>query len=291
MVTGSHLSTAVSRYQCSNCHFISADRVLSDTSKPCSNCGSSEESRMGYPHVMALRLLNIIQHFYQTASQNHEDDLSNATKKIGALLGRTCTKKAIYQGWLMINRVYKTNEFDEVLEAIKQFFQCDLNDASNIFQIYISHHAYVPEQIGVPIFSIALIENLFNDLLREMKMKCQGIKPQEAENELESLRSFSDRFEEFARITGRDFSEIVQENNKPFWDKFVHVRKKRNKLIHGNPYAIPWETCEKAYLLAAESVDAFSVLFNRFVVQPGSSLNTISANPRQKEEGYENPQH
>jgi hypothetical protein len=261
------LSTSLSRLQCPNCWFVSSDLTLMKITMPCPSCGTSGQTRIGYPSLSALRLLDIIQHFYSVASTEHQDDLACTSEKIGRLLGRCISPRAAYTGWRKINRIYRqTRDTEDALETIERFFRCDRQNAMDVLQIYMTERARQPEQTVVPVLTVTLVETLLIALLRDLKVKRQGITYVDARRQVGNLRSFDERFAEFTSITGVDLPTTIQKRRKPFWDKWVYIRRKRNHFVHGNAYAIGWETCQRAYYLVRESIDLFTELNNRFVV-------------------------
>lgn len=261
------LSTSLSRLQCPNCWFVSSDLNLMKITMPCPSCGASGQSRAGYPSLSALRLLDIIQHFYSIASTEHQDNLTRTSEKMSELLGRSISPSAAYACWLRINRIYRqTRDNEDALETIKRFFRCDPLNAMDVFQIYLTERACQPEQTVVPVLTVTLVEILLSALLRDLKVKRQGMGYVDAQRQVENLQSFDERFAEFTCITGADLPKTIQKLKKPFWDKWVYVRRKRNHFVHGNAYAIGWETCQRAYDLVMESIGLFAELNNRFVL-------------------------
>jgi len=259
---GHRLSSTLGGKQCPDCWFISPSLGLTGVTKPCPSCGATG-SRGGYPAPSASRLLDIIQHFHSVASAEHQDDLSCISEKISDLLGRPISSRAVYTGWLKHRQI---TDHEDVLKTIERFFRCNRENAMNAFQVYRTLHACQPEQTVVPVLTVTLVEILLSDLLRDLKVKRQGMSRAVAQTQVSNLRSFDERFAEFASITGADLAKTIQRLKKPFWDKWVYVRRNRNHFVHGNAYAIDWETCKRAYELAIESIDLFAELNNRFVV-------------------------
>ncbi len=261
------LSTGLSRIQCPSCWFVSSDLNLMEITMPCPSCGASGQTRVGYPSLSALRLLDIIQHFYSKASTEHQDNLTRTSEKISERLGRPISPRAAYACWLRINRIYRqTRNYEDALETIKRFFRCDRQNAMDVLQIYMTEGACQPEQTVVPVLAVTLVEILMSALLRDLKVKRQGMGYVDAQRQVVNLRSFNKRFTEFTSITGADLPKTIQNLRSPFWDKWVYVRRKRNNFVHGNAYAIGWETCQRAYDLVMESIGLFAELNNRFVV-------------------------
>jgi hypothetical protein len=263
------LSTSLSRFQCPSCRFISKDRTLLNPSERCPSCSTSGVPRRIFPDLSASHLLNMIEHFYSIASQTHHDELFNLTAHINEVLEQSLSERAIYKGWLEINRIFSKNKnYDEVIEHITQFFRCDEAKAMDILHIYMTPKTKSPELTVVPILVVALVEVLLSRFLVALQEKYHHVTIAEARDEVKTLRSFEERYNHFTNTTGIDFRLAIQQTSKSFWSKWEHTRKKRNVFVHGNPYALGWEMCDKSYNIALESIDVFAELNNRFSVLP-----------------------
>ena len=167
-----------------------------ETMTPCPSCGTSGRTRVAYPSLSALRLLDIIHHFYSIASTEHQDDLLCISKRLSELLGRSVSLRAVYTAWLRINRVSRqTRDYEDILETIERFFRCDRKNAEDVLQVYMTERACQPEQTVVPVSTITLVEILLSALLRDLKVKRQGMSHTGARTQVLNLRSFDDLFE------------------------------------------------------------------------------------------------
>ena len=264
----SQLALRLSLDQCSSCRFVSTEGTLSDTANRCSSCETQIDSLGSYPDLSALMLLSLIDHFYGIAQTQHEDGLSNLASRISAELGRSLSPKAVYQGWVRLNRRYSKDRSSETItDFLITYFRCDLDQAMKVLQIYSTSGFSSPELAVVPVLTVTLVETLLNDLLVHLCVLYQKTSFPDAHNQVRTLRSFDRRYNEFAHLTGNQFNQTVRKLSKPFWDAWVYIRRKRNYFVHGNPYALGWETCERSYKLAELSVGVFARLNNEFVVR------------------------
>lgn len=265
------LSRTLSRFHCPVCWSISADSSMLQTNNPCPVCGSKGQVRLSYPSISAKRLIDMIQHFYIIAAHQREDGISKMSNKISEILERPCSNKATYHG--LLNKINKTKSFDLALKQVERFFRCDQSKSMSILQAYLSTDFATPDEtVVIPVLTIMLIETLLNELLKDLKVKRCGVTVKCALKEIEKLRSFYDRFALFFKITGEEWEKQVQEISKPFWDNWEPVRCQRNYFVHGNPYAIGWDTCERAFKLTKDSVSVFSALNNKFIIVNKSSI-------------------
>jgi hypothetical protein len=97
-------------------------------------------------------------------------------------------------------------------------------------------------------------------------VKRHGASSADARKEVQGFRTFDERSDAFASMAGTDWPNAVRSVSKPFWDRWIYVRRKRNSFVHGNAYAIGWEACERAYELMKMSVGVFAELNNQCVV-------------------------
>lgn len=261
------LSKTLVRLRCQTCRFISPTLDLLETAVSCPSCGTSGEMRLLYPSLSALRLLDFAQHFHDVASGKHEDELVCVSKAIGKILGRLISPKAAYTAWVKINRTHgESRSSTNVVDTVMQFFGCKEPEAMDVLQAYFTSEVYCPEQTVVPILAVTLIEALVDGLLLDLKVKRRGASFAEAQREVRDFRTFDDCSKEFASIAGTNWPTAVQAVNKRFWDRWIYVHRKRNHFIHGNAYALGWETCEPAYELMKMSVGVFASLNNQFVI-------------------------
>jgi hypothetical protein len=263
------LSSIVSQQQCAVCWFVSADDALAKTSTPCPKCGDVGQSRSAYPSGSALKLLNMIQHFRSIAEQHHEDELTRLAAQLSASLSKSVSTKAAYNAYLRMNRADRTSRDNTaVLHEIQKFYRCNQETADAICLIYYSVDLSRPEVTIVPVLAVTLVECLMDELLLDMKGRRQGLPYHRAQKEVNELKSFEQRYEVFCQITGTPFDQEVQRLNKAWWDGWGYTRKRRNLFVHGNPYALGWETCKRAFGLTLNSVSVFAELNNRFVADP-----------------------
>jgi len=266
---GRPLSPVVSRLRCPACWHVSADDALLRTSIPCPKCGDAGRSRYAYPSLSAGRLLDMIQHFRSIAEQHHEDELTRLAARLTDHLSRPVSITAAYKAYLSMDRAYKTSRDSKVvLQKIQQFYRCDQEAANVVWSIYYSVKLSRPEVTTVPVLAVTLVESLMDTLLLDMKERRLGLLYDQAQKEVNELRSFEERYEAFRQITGSPFNQEVLRLNKPWWDRWIYTRRRRNLFVHGNPFALGWEACRRAFDLTLNSVSVFSALNNRFVAVP-----------------------
>lgn len=168
-----------------------------------------------------------------------------------------------------MNRAYRTSrDSSVVLHEIQRFYRCDQEAANAVWLIYHSVELSRPEVTIVPVLAVTLVESLMDELLLDMKQRRLSLPHSRARKELNKLRSFEQRYKVFHQITGTPFDQEVRRLNKAWWDRWVYTRRRRNFFVHGNPYALGWEACKRAFDLTLDSVAVFAALHNRFVVVP-----------------------
>ncbi len=255
--------------QCSNCLGI-LHELRTKTLDTCPLCGNLVEVWQGFPLSSASHLIERINYFYSQAHTKHHHAVRTATEKISQELQREVTEKSVYEGWLRMNKVFaKTHDNEVVSVTLGQFFRCDNVEAiRNVFVIYAQAEFDPPEVEVVPILTVALIESLFNELLREMIRINKHKSYSQAREEVATISSFRERYRMFERLTGQPFRSTVvtiyPPLSKKFWDTWQPVLRKRNDFIHLTPYALSWRICRKAYNVAKVSSSVFVELHNAF---------------------------
>jgi len=126
-----------------------------------------------------------------------------------------------------------------------------------------SGHEFLP-----PILFCILFESLFEEFLENLLSK-RGRETEKVENILKRNWRIKDRLEIFKKYIGKSFKETLDSNInwKNFYGHWNRIKEKRDKFLHGNPYALNSKVSEESVKLSKKIFSLFIWLHNRFCAE------------------------
>lgn len=258
--------------RCSTCRLIHPDPALFRADVPCSGCGAKGEARETFPTATANRLACLVERAYLDADAEERDSLAATAAEISKVLEREVTMVQAYRARLKARREYVRRQHHERMFAVlARYFHEPENRGRELWQVFFNGKDRTNHSPATAcIMFITLVEVLLNELLVHCLIT-RGSSRRQAHGRVARLGRFQDRFEMFAELTGTPFRDAVLTVRKPFWDAFAHVRRRRNKFVHGNPWALSWRLCERAYGATLIAIPTFAELNNRFALGKGGA--------------------
>ena len=139
-------------------------------------------------------------------------------------------------------------------------------EAQKAYATLFGYSEACEEHKVVIILACTLLEKLFDDLL-VLLYTCKGVGHAEAEAKVRRLWGFDERCRTFKKYAGLSLKDAIgQCSIRDFFSDWEEVRDKRNKFVHGNPFAIGVDSTEKAFNLAKNAFSLFAHLQNSFCV-------------------------
>lgn len=268
--SNSTLVAALSYIKCPNCGFLDGKMSLK-LADPCPNCGSSGTSKGGFPSISAVTVFRMIQHFYSEGITRTDDQL----QKVQEFSTSGVDKEKIRGIYKKISRLYNQEgggdeSFRKMLEIIQERLIVDERKARNIFPMILAPPK-VYEYDVVVILTCTFLEALFDELLTEL-LRNEGSSARAISAVLDEVRYLGTRFGLFKKLTETKFSSALEETEfKDFPKDWEVLRDRRNKFLHGNPFAIGKEHADKAWELAVNSFSVFASMYNKFCAKTKSS--------------------
>ena len=158
--------------------------------------------------------------------------------------------------------------YDRMLEIIRRRLCLQSSeDAQRAYATLFGYSEACEEHKVVVILACTLLEKLFDDLL-VLLYTSKGVGHAEAEEKVSRLRGFDERCRRFKKYAGLSLEDAIGQCSIPvFFSNWEEVRDKRNKFVHGNPFAIGVDWTEKAFNLAKNAFSVFAWLQNRFCLR------------------------
>ena len=208
----------------------------------------------------------MVDDYFQRAKDVHDEVFIAMATKLQSILRRSFSSNAAYVMWTKIGRQYRCSRDQAALISFaRSKFRCNSDEeASQVVTACFLASGAASDYAIVPVLTVTLVEALIDDLLAELYVKKQAFRWPDARRKAREPRSFAAREKEFEALTGAPWGSTVRATDQRVWDHWLFVRRRRNLFVHGNPYALGWGACEKAYELAQRGVPAFARLTNDF---------------------------
>ena len=267
--------------ECPLCGYISNDSQLENSNILCSNCKKpanlkdSTGCQIIFPHLGAMSLLKMIEYFYTSWKEQREEKEESLIQEIERDCKVRIKQKEVVSISQEIEKVYREkgdidSSYQETIDIVQRKINKDIrrNDAEEILmKIWRYLIMKIHEKNTIPILSCTLLEVLSDDFLTEFSF-CKNTPYKIARKKVEQLNSINRKFEFFKKLTGKEFSAVLESLGfKDFLEKWDYIRKDiRNKFVHEGK-EIKDEDAEKAYNLAIGSVRVFADLHNKFCLR------------------------
>jgi hypothetical protein len=132
----------------------------------------------------------------------------------------------------------------------------------------ISFNELVEESTIVVLHTYTLLEVLLKELLAEIVQKVSKREYVEREEISSLFWNFPKREQAITMLTGGNLKASIKEEGFPnYYSNWKVISEKRNKFVHGIPWAFSASDVETAFNLAKDSFDVFAALHNRFCVE------------------------
>lgn len=255
------------RHRCPVCLAVLTDSAMLRSDQSCPECGAVGQVRQTWPALSIVQLLKIGQHFFGRARAKYLDENQRVAGRLGTVVGRKLSPNAARAAHRAFCSVYRSSsgDYEQVVARLGRFFRCDRSAAVHATSILSSGEFSSPDVIVVPLVAVSALESLLVTLLQHIRVR-GGMSYDDARKAVSQLRSFEQRFDDFAELTGFSFGEECETIKPGYSGRALRVRKERNRFVHGSPYALGWDACQRALQVAIDSIWVFAQLNNRFVV-------------------------
>lgn len=266
-VRGSTLALA----ECGHCCFIGRFEGDDQPAVPCPNCGMAG-CRMIFPGVTILRTLDLLfpaQRAIEAAFMTREADQRGDCARA---LDRDVSESAMRRLRADLNREYRQSRtFDALQERIANFFRCDEQAALSVLRTLVRSDELdtSADPAFVAILAVCVVEALLVDSIDRAHRTHAGAGLLPSARRKLSL--FKRRYESFKELTGHEYRQATEGVDPQWWSKWSRVQDRRNKFVHGNPFAIGPETSRVACSVASQAVGIHALLNNRYALRPGST--------------------
>lgn len=262
-----HISITDYFLACPKCNHVVKFGKLSGSKLHCQKCGNISKTPHIFPDFSSLKLLEMIEYFYERTCHRSNDLKTKLLDIIKKELGKKYHTNLVIKTVRKIQKIYKTgkrSEYNEMLKIIRKELSLKSSDeALKVFGPLLSYTDTFEEHKVIVILTCTLLEVLFNNLL-VLIYECKGMTLSQAEKKVYKLQGFDKMCEVFEIETGLIFkNEINKYSSHDFYKDWEFIRKKRNKFIHGIPYAINRSIATKALNLAKEASNVFAHLQNK----------------------------
>ncbi|HUU49403.1 MAG TPA: hypothetical protein VMW81_00385 [Nitrospinota bacterium] len=262
--------TCLTYTECPKCRYLSNSPDLDCPDIPCPKCSVSGLTRLIFPSLSALELLEMIGYFYSKACDRIDNLEEELVKTLQEQLGEKYDSDLAIKTAREIQNLYnkyddKELEYNKMLEMIKERLSLQtIEEAQKAFVPLFKYDDSFEEHKVIVILTCTLLEKMFDDLLIKINIS-KGVDWSEAEKKVSQLRNFNKRCKAFEKITGNSLKNAIgQTSMTTFYKDWKDIRDKRNEFIHRRPFAIGKSTAEKAFNLAKNACSLFACLQNHF---------------------------
>ena len=264
-------AAAVSFCGCPDCGFLSRDLKLIGLAEPCPNCATSGRPRRIYPDLSSCRLLEMICHFYARAHERQDKAHEQLTRALEEHIGRRFDCDAAVCAAREVQELYRSlggsqEQFAKILAAIrKRLSLSSLQEAQEAFVPLFKYSDTNEEYQVVVLLTAAMLEKLFRELLLRMSIVMHG--REEARRELKEKNGNHPKREQlFQELAGETLEQSISGVATNFYSHWTETRDRRNRFLHGLPFAIHLADAEKAFELSKRAFTVFAEVQNRFCV-------------------------
>ena len=256
---------------CPHCNYVAGLAVMSSrVSQPCPNC-ARPGTRLLFPDVSGGELLRMIESYWVRASAAVSETNQQLADSVTARTGRAWPPEQVVgiarEVQSVLSRARSTSGqnalYTKTLALVRKRLGLESDeDVQAAWILLASYSDAQDDHKVVATLTHTLLETLLDNLL-VTQLAAAGTRYDEAEDAVEALRTFTAQEEQFEALAHVCLRDAMAKTTHPwFYFGWQDVRKRRNRFLHGEPFAIGQRTAQQAYKLAQHAVSMFAQLQN-----------------------------